>query len=492
MSNESEIYLIKTKDGESFEYNNKKSFCKAFKKLSRKKVLQTNIKYANGSESPLYLIRNKAVFNDNNGETLCFDIRNGKIFKKNKYNIIKDKNGNDKYIVKKDENNYFRYSATNSELIDSIEKKHNSYTYSAYNHTKKTKTDVKINSKESIDEVIGLTRKTKTERFHLQDEYKLEEQFLKHFNIRVDGNKLAPTLTNRFFNSQTPLIRQLCEDDGIQLKEEKNYNYLKLIELLCENKNIPQDKPSQLSYVFDRLIDKYKYKVYTLSELMEREQEILDPNQIKEKISVEIVPFNENNKEIENAISSIETVKLFDKTNELGIDDKTGKITVGGKILDEEYEHRFYFVKPVGQSMKVFKKEREDFSNHDNFSDTKDNPKREVEAAGSITIQNGKITNISNSSGHFKPPKESIKSALAYIASLTKNCKIENLIHPSKKIDGGYNIISDINDALELSKQNGTQWHKLIEEVAKPLTRSDIVEINTKAARMRSKNHVIA
>ena len=37
MSNESEIYLIKTKDGESFEYNNKKSFCKAFKKLSRKK-----------------------------------------------------------------------------------------------------------------------------------------------------------------------------------------------------------------------------------------------------------------------------------------------------------------------------------------------------------------------------------------------------------------------------------------------------------------------
>ena len=123
MSNESEIYLIKTKDGESFGYNNKKSFCKAFKKLSRKKVLQTNIKYANGSESPLYLIRNKAVFNDNNGETLCFDIRNGKIFKKNKYNIIKDENGNDKYIVKKDENNYFRYSATNSELIDSIEKK---------------------------------------------------------------------------------------------------------------------------------------------------------------------------------------------------------------------------------------------------------------------------------------------------------------------------------------------------------------------------------
>ena len=88
-------------------------------------------------------------------------------------------------------------------------------------------------SERTGEKLIDISKET-----NKQHEYKLEEQFLKHFNIRVDGNKLAPTLTNRFFNSQTPLIRQLCEDDGIQLKEEKNYNYLKLTELLCENNRI--------------------------------------------------------------------------------------------------------------------------------------------------------------------------------------------------------------------------------------------------------------
>lgn len=99
------------------EYENRKDFYKDFKKNNKKVMATTSVN--NGLENPVYFIRSKVVFSDGNS-TLCISNR-GKLQKENKYEILKDKYGKDKYIVKKDENSYYRYS-TDGHLIDSVKK----------------------------------------------------------------------------------------------------------------------------------------------------------------------------------------------------------------------------------------------------------------------------------------------------------------------------------------------------------------------------------
>lgn len=189
----------------------------------------------------------------------------------------------------------------------------------------------------------------------------------------------------------------------------------------------------------------------------------------------------------------------FNEQNELKVQKDSGKICIkigdetAGKNGNEEYGYRYYFVKPVGQPMYLFKKEREEFSNHSNFPLSEKNPERLIEAAGSLTIKDGKITNISNSSGHFQPNTDTIDIALEYITSLCPNCDIRNVIDPRFKLpNGGYRIVSDVNKTFEVPevKNEPNQWSKYIEDVAGELPRSRIIKINSKAARKKAKTIV--
>lgn len=492
MSDQTRKYVIKIidDDGNSvtsqFNWEDRKSFCKAIENNKKKKIT-ASILTTNGSEIPMYLINNKAIFKNSNNKTFCIDTNNGRLHKDKKYSIIKgSRTNNDKYVVKKDKNSYYRYSI-DGHLIDSIRKKsfQNDYTYSAYNRKDGKEIDIKIGSANNIDEAIESTKQIRINRFGLQDEYKIEEQFFEATGIYPNGNDLVST--SEIFRSNYNFIKKLCIIEGVvEENDKKFYAVDNLINKLDnkENKHFSSAK----SYILHELFNTNRHKLFRLSKRMKRIEKVRRENVSDIQNSgeqVEIVFFDKKGEETSSY--TLKPMKFFDERNVLGVDSKTGKITKGGDVIKGQDKHRYYFVKPVGQPMYLFKKESDEFSNHSNFQLTDNDSTRKIESAGSITIKNGKITNISNSSGHFKPPVESNKVALTYIASQTNSCRIDDVIHPDCKTNDGYIVSSDVNDTFDFARATNRNWFEVIEEVAKLINKTDVLEINTKSARMAAK-----
>ncbi len=482
------------------DYENEKDFHKALKK-GKKAINNVTVSVDNeDKEIPVYFIRSKAVFSDGEN-TLCIDNK-GKLQKENKYEILKDKDGKDKYIIKKDENSYYRYSI-DGRLIDSIKKnkEKNSYTYYAYKNDSKEKVETKI-SAEDIDKAIELSRgqiKIKKEIHGIQPDSKPEEILYDKIDNYVypNGNELNNTFFGR---QQYNVIREICEENGIKIEKE-DYSTISLLKKLSlgltKKENINNLDENDLfeakKFILEKLFEKYNYKLVRFSKDSKRYEEFKKENIndiLKNNELVDII-FSDKYTGNEVSRSSIKPMKLFDATNLAGVNGKgkSTKITRNGEVLTKGAH---FFVKPVGKPMSFFKKTKEEFSNHSNFEYEGE---RKVEASGLLDIvEDGKIHNISNSSGHFKQSFESIMTGLAYLASQTEDCNIENLLDPDCKMkDGSYKILTDINEALQYRKKEQKEkgidigLSKAISAVAKSLTKEQIIAINIKAARMKAK-----
>ncbi len=534
-------YFIDDKDGrETFE--DERTFCDAF---NSKNTGVPGVLFENGLEKPVYYIGNEIVFSDSDNKVLCIN-KEGELQKENNYSIIKRSiDGKDKYIVKKDENSYYRYSI-DGRLIDSIEKNEekNNYTYYAYyGNNGKEKTKIEINSVESINEAIKLSRgqiKIKKEIHGIQPDSKPEEILYDKIidsGIYPNGNEL----NNTFFGTQQyDIIKKICEENGVKLYEEEegeskgrpklekklssllesikrntgktptendileakkyivietllNKLSLKLVGKELNETPTNDDLSEAQGFLLEELFKKYDYKTVGSLETLNRDEKITKDNLgsiLKNNELVDII-FSDKYTGNEVSRSSIKPMKLFDATNLAGVNGKgkSTKITRNGEVLTKGAH---FFVKPVGKPMSFFKKTKEEFSNHSNFEYEGE---RKVEASGLLDIvEDGKIHNISNSSGHFKQSFESIMTGLAYLASQTEDCNIENLLDPDCKMkDGSYKILTDINEALQYRKKEQKEkgidigLSKAISAVAKSLTKEQIIAINIKAARMKAK-----
>lgn len=494
MSDSTRKYFIELPQNQKISAFNEQEFDesekeKFFKLLKNKKYKPVRINISdNGIGTPAYVVRNKLIFSDNNGKVLCFDKRTGREFKNHKYNIIKDKNGNDKYVTKKDDNNYFRYSLNDGHLIDSIHKLFRTgFSYRVYDQNNKKFKEIELGSINNIDEAIDLVKQKKIEPIGLKPEYQYEKDIAETLGIYPTGD--YQTL-NFFFKEFYNEIIEFCVDKEVLKKEEVENkgtfhnveSLIKKLEPLAEKEGCSKEK-----YVLRYIANKYKEDIDRFHRIGERKlfaNKIFDQNH-----SLKIRNSEDEEIEMQQAYAFNEQNELKVQKNSIKIGDKTA----GKNSNDEKYGYRYYFVKPVGQPMYLFKKERGEFSNHSNFPPSVENPERLIEAAGSLTIKNGKITNISNSSGHFQPNTDTIYIALEYIASLCSDCDIRNVIDPQfKLLNGGCKIVSNVNKTFEIPevKNKPNQWSKYIEPVAEVLPKHEIIKINSKAARKAAKEKI--
>ncbi len=380
-----------------------------------------------------------------------------------------------------------------------------------------------LDASDNLDKIIESLKQTNI----IVYDKKTGEKVLKISDIYSNSGEFN---TNLFWTQQYDIIRKICEENGVKLYEEEegeskgrpklekklssllesikrntgktptendileakkyivietllNKLSLKLVGKELNETPTNDDLSEAQGFLLEELFKKYDYKTVGSLETLNRDEKITKDNLgsiLKNNELVDII-FSDKDTGNEVSRSSIKPMKLFDATNLAGTtgEGKSTKITRNRKIL-EDGAH--FFVKPVGKPMSFFKKEQNgEFSNHSNFEYEGE---RKVEASGLLIIKDGKIHNISNSSGHFRQSFESIMTGLAYLASQTEDCNIENLLDPNCKMeDGSYKILTDINKALKYNKDLG----QAILDVAKPLTKEHIIAINMKAARMKAK-----
>lgn len=446
----------------------------------------------NMSNDEDYSVRSKIISIDKNGTVRCFDKKTRKELKNHKYSIVKDRNGNNKYIIKKDNKNYYRYSLNDGHLIDSINHKSigKGFLYKVYSKNKLFK-KIDLGFADNIEDTIKKVKQEKIEPIGLRSGNKREKYIAEFFGFYPAGNSC-----DFFYDQFYEEIKQLCLEKNILEKHEKNCNYD--LEILLEGLEplAAEEGCSKEKYVLRYIANKYKEYIEMFNNIEGHELFARKTVNTKNKNSLVI---NLGVKNLENNEITIFQAYGFDEQNEFKIGrDSKGKlcIKIGDEIAgknsnNEEYGYRYYFVKPVGQPMYLFKKEKKEFSNHSNFPESEHNPERLIEAAGSLTIKNGKITNISNSSGHFQPGTDTIDIALEYIASKCPDCDIRKVIDPKfKPLNQGYRIISDVAKTFESPevKNKSKQWFQVIEDVAEELPNSRILKINSKAARKAAKN----
>jgi len=91
----------------------------------------------------------------------------------------------------------------------------------------------------------------------------------------------------------------------------------------------------------------------------------------------------------------------------------------------------------------------------DFFYDVKTNAWDSVWSAGELWIKKGKITDISNNSGHFQPPFESlqyVKETLTYYGIPTDNINLHDIVL-------GKRLLTQLEDAcLGGEKKKATVW----------------------------------